>query len=465
MVLVLLGAAVVSTTAFAMFSSKHDMWARVAAIIGLVEALIWGLCLTNTVLLTIDAHQLRVPGITRCAVVGVALNGMLGWLLPAIVIGWFGGHSVVAFVLIALMSVCGFLYSLLPRAAGFVLYVAFITVAMGHLLMPWLIRPDFFDWAVPLLALGLALIALCWRRLLREPNPYQMSWGTPPTLRMGRMMSAAVSGRGTISRARSRPDWLQARPDLRRCGPGHPVRSLRLALGGAGMPQTFIGWLRQSLGIVLSINMLVVWFLVLGLRHHDAQGLSSFETAGTLTLLGLVAMTCVMQAVTSSTHLMARWRIDNAELPLLALLPKLGDHVKRDVLRAALWPALRALVVAAVLLPLVVARAHQWAIELFAVLVVVTAAAHAVAFSLHVLGGDSRQSAESRVAGILALVLFLLGVLASVFSGSLRDASLLPAVLWPALLAGWIVEVALLFRIGHRGWRGLQRRPHPFLVS
>lgn len=298
MVLVLLGAAVVSTTAFAMFWSKPDMWARVAGIMALAEALVWGFCLTNTVLLTIDAHQLRVPGITRRAVAGVALNGMLGWLLPAMVIGWFSGHAVVVAVLIALMSVCGFLYSLLPRLAGLALYAGFLMTVLGHSLRQWPARPDFLALALPLLVLGLALIAICWRRLLGAPNPYQMSWSTPSTLRMGRMMSAAVSGRGTISRVRSRPQWLQARPDLRRCGPGHPVRSLRLALGGAGMPQTFMGWLRQSAGIVPSIMVLVV-LLVWGLRDQHAQGLAGVESSGTMALLGLVAGICVMQAATT----------------------------------------------------------------------------------------------------------------------------------------------------------------------
>lgn len=126
---------------------------------------------------------------------------------------------------------------------------------------------------------------------------------------------------------------------------------------------------------------------------------------------------------------------------------------------------MRTLLVAAALVLVIIARVHQRAIDIFAVLVVVTAAAQVVAFSLHVLGGDSRRMWESRVAGILALVLFLLGVLAVVFSSNRGNASPLPVVLWPVLLAGWLVEVALLFRLGRRGWHGLQQRAHPFLVK
>ena len=464
LVLVLLGAAVIGSTAFAVFSSKPDMWVRVAGIIGLTEAFVWGLCLNNSVLLTIDAHQLRVPGITRNAVVGVALNGVLGAMLPAVVIGSLGGHVVVVGILIALMSVVGFLYSVLPRAAGMALYFVFVVPVIGNFSTSWATCPDFLAWVLPILILGLALIALCWRRLTVAANPYQMTWSTPSTLRMGRMESAAVAGRGIISTLRARPDWLQARPDLRGCGPGHPVASLRMALGGAGTPLTYMGWLRQSAGIVLTTVLLVV-MLVWGLHVQHTHVLTAIESGGAMALLGIAAALCTMQAVTSTTHIMARWCLVSAELPLLALLPQLGNHVKRDVLRAALWPAMRLLLVAALLVLLVVTRVHQRAIDIFAVLVVVTAAAQVVAFSLRVVGGDRRRTWESGVAGILALVLFLLGVLAVVLSSNRGNPSSLPAVLWPALLAGWFFEIVLLWRLGRRGWRSLQQRPHPFLPN
>ncbi|MHB1272436.1 MAG: hypothetical protein ACYCZD_06610 [Rhodanobacter sp.] len=31
--------------------------------------------------------------------------------------------------------------------------------------------------------------------------------------------------------------------------------------------------------------------------------------------------------------------------------------------------------------------------------------------------------------------------------------------------AGWIFLIAVLLWLGHRGWRGLRQRPHPFLPN
>jgi hypothetical protein len=469
MVLVLLGVAVTGATAFAVFSDKPDMWVRLADMAGLVEGLIWSACLTHTVLLTVDAHQLRVPGITGRAVVGLVLNGALGSLLPALVIGAFNGHFVTVTVLIALSCVCGFLYSLLPRVAGFALFVILFNTIIDHSWRQWPARADFLVWAVPVLVSGLILIAVCWRRLIFAPNPYRASRNAPPVLRIGRMASTAHAGRSGIAAIRSRPDWLQARPDLHGCGPGHPVQSLRMALGGAGTPQTFAGWLRQSSGTVFSLSILVtflvVWMLVLSLRGQSAQILAGMESGGAMALLGVAAGICVMQAITSSTYLTARWRLVNAELPLLALLPRLGTHVKRDVLRAALWPTARTLFVAALLVLVVLARVHQQEVDIFAVLVIVTAAAHVLAVSLYVLGNGRRGAWDSRVAGILGLVLFFLGVMAVVLASHPGHAPPLLGVLWQALLAGWLIEIAMVFRVGRRGWRGLQQRPHPFLVN
>lgn len=460
--LVLGVAAVLGASAFVLFSHQNDVWVRAAGIVGLAQAMVW-MFMTNVVLITIDAHQLRLPGITRHVVLGVAINIVLAVLLPALLIGASAGHGFAVAVIIALLSMAGLLHNLLPRYVGLVLFGAWLMVIMNWAAILRSIRADFVLWALPALALVVAAVAVCWRGLVITAKPPQVSRNSPPALRLGRMLATASGGRRAAQRFDGRAGWFQTRVDLRDCGPGHPVQSLRMALGGAGTPQNFMGWLRKSVGIVFSLAMLILWLLVLGLRGQDVVG--GVESGGTMALLGVVAGICVMQVVTSSTYLTARWRQVNAELPLLALLPKLGNHVKRDVLRAVLWPAMRVLLVATLLVLVVVARVRQQAIDIFSVLVIVTAAAQVIAFSLHVVGDGRRHARDSRVAGILGLVLFFLGVTAVVLWSHPGNAPPLLGVLWQVLFAGWLIEVVMLFRVGYRGWRGLQRRPHPFLVN
>ena len=105
------------------------------------------------------------------------------------------------------------------------------------------------------------------------------------------------------------------------------------------------------------------------------------------------------------------------------------------------------------------------AIDTFVLLAVVTTGAYVLAINLHALGGDRRWTRQCAAAGILALVLFLLGVSAVVLASDGGGASSLVGVLWQGLLVGWAAEIVMLFQVGRNGWRDLQRRPHPFLVN
>lgn len=96
------------------------------------RSLRWGLCLTNTVLLTIDAHQLRYRKSRGTPWPGWRLMGA-GWLLAALVISGFSVHPVVMAVLIALTSVCDFSLQLAATFARVALYAALLMTVLG----PW----------------------------------------------------------------------------------------------------------------------------------------------------------------------------------------------------------------------------------------------------------------------------------------------------------------------------------------
>lgn len=462
-VIALLGAAVIGAVAVAIFSGKPDVSIRVAVIIGVAEALVWSFCLSNAVPLTVDAHQLRMPGVTRHVVAGVLRCAVLGWLLPALVIDGFGGHAVMAGVLIALLSVCGFLYSLLPRMPGIALYTVFIVAVIHASSRSWPTRPDFLAWALPVLVGGLALTAVCWRRLVLAPDPCQLSWSTPSALRAGRTMSAAMAGRGTVSRPRGRPEWLQAHPDLRSCGPDHPVQSLRMAFGGSGAPHTFVGWWRRPVPWSILVGLLCTGLLAFVSGGGSGRNMTVYRNAVTM-VLGWMAGICVLHAIVMPFHLSARWRLVNAELPLLALLPRLGNHLKRDVLSAALLPPLRLLLMATGLVMLMVVELHEYAIGACALLVVSGVAGNVIALTLRVVGGVSLGRLQRAAVIVSGFLLSLAGVIVTVYSSDPDSSRQLLGVLWSGLFVGWLVFVVMLFWLGRNGWLGLQQRPHPFLV-
>lgn len=459
--LVLFVAAAAGATAFAIFSHKPDRWVRVACVIGIAEALIWPLCLSTTILLTIDAQQLRLPHIQRQAVAGTLINLWLGALLPALMIGWFGGHALAAALVIGLMVVAGCLYSLLPRLVSMGLYMSGIVLMSGKSLRQLPTHANFTDWAWPVLLVSVAVMVICWRRRVMAVDPYRLSWHSPMALRLRRGMSLAVAaGRGRAPTV-LHPDWLQVRADLCNCGPGHPVTSLRMALGGTYMPLTMASWLRRYAVALAAIAVFVAWFVVGDLRAMTFSQLRAGDALVALMLCGAAA--CMMSALSCLTEIRVRWRSVSAELSLLALLPGLGDKVKRDLLRAALLPPSWMLLVAAflVLAALPCIGTHE---DIFALLMVFGTLGYVVAFTLRVAGGCASAQWEARIAVLLGFLLFigtlLTGVL-SVDAGTTRTGI---DLLYATLLLGWLIAGVILLRLARSGWQALQRRSHPFLA-
>lgn len=180
--------------------------------------------------------------------------------------------------------------------------------------------------------------------------------------------------------------------------------------------------------------------------------------------LGVVSPLLVL---THTKQLQRRWSRCNAELPLLALLPGLGDsaQARRALLRASLLPML-----------------GLQTLLLLATMVLLG--------YLHLTRGGDALLLLSQLAGMALLVAFDLTVLGNVAIGLgwttvllgsgylLVNASCvvaLPLFDGHALVArtGVLTAMALLWAslltplviVGHRGWRGLQRRPHPFLAN
>jgi len=163
-----------------------------------------------------------------------------------------------------------------------------------------------------------------------------------------------------------------------------------------------------------------------------------------------------------------RWRRTKAELPLLALLPGLGDAgaLRIDLLRAALA---RPLAVQALLLALVLAAAFAMhagpQMLLFATLAQLGCAATIVALTLSVFGGLPLPGwgVGVMLGGMILLV--IASTFVPMFATLARHPYPLGKGVGVGLLVGWSVAAAVLFWLGRHGWRGLQRRQHPFLMD
>jgi hypothetical protein len=187
------------------------------------------------------------------------------------------------------------------------------------------------------------------------------------------------------------------------------------------------------------------------------------NVVGWLGLMGGIALMAM-----GSLQPWVRWRRGNAELPLLALLPGLGDAdaLRRNLLRAALERplALQALLLALVLGTALAMHASP-SLLLFIALGQFGCAGVVVATTLAVFGGKPLPGW-----GMSALLTGM-GLLVSastfvpLFATLGRHALPLGEGSVAGLAIAWSAMVVVLSWLGQRGWHGLRQRPHPFLIQ
>ena len=417
-------------------------------------------------LLAREAHRLRLPALGREVIASLTLYVLLTIALPAAVFAGIGGHAAVALTEMALCAGIGMAYANLPSRIGFFVYLA--ALLGGHtgswLPMPTTSPDGFLAWAAPCtLALWL-LIAYCWRSSVQ--HDFGLDGTRRPIILNLRMQTWYGRGRASNMEAESirrRSKWLQPVADLRRCGPGHTVRSLRIAMGGWGMPLTASSRLRQ-LGVLLAGTVLSL--LVMAMANHgdafmhDVSGRIAFAMFF-LSIFGSAL------ALAQAQMLQNRWKRPNAELPLLALLPDLGDgaQVTRALLQANLLPALCVQALLA-LAALGCAAALRMDAGTCVVLLLgpLTGAALAIAFALTTLGGVRIRDGWQVTLALWGYLLICLTPMLALPLFANQPPIRHPVVALIAAIA-WATLFAPLLRLAQRGWRGLQQRPHPFLPN
>jgi len=322
--------------------------------------------------------------------------------------------------------------------------------------------------------LALLLVdAVRWRQLLRSDSDNELGFASSMLMQFRRQGGASgwngLQQLDSSQLIRQRPDWMQPRADLGKAGPQSPVRALRVALGGWYVPKTLTGHLRAAAPVLLPILLYlpVMAFMQAGESRHGHAARSALLSMGIGVVSGLSVVGGLMLAAMAMLVIHQRWKRANAELPLLALLPGLGDaHAcKRALLRAAFGVPIGAQLL---LLACVLAAALVMHPPFLAVLLVVLAQFAAIgamaAQVLCTLGGCKLHVGVLAPIYVVLTVLFCLSTFAPLLGTDNHPWSGL-APLEHSLLASWIVLAAVLLWLGRRGWRALLARPHPFLPN
>ncbi|MGO4502246.1 MULTISPECIES: hypothetical protein [unclassified Dyella] len=468
---VLLAAGASAFALFGLHGAERVYWAPVTGMLvatGVFMLTLFGL--SPCLLLAIDGRKMRLPCVEREASGAVLLYGVLLVIVPSVVIGSLGGYTWNVMAALAAAVTAGLAMALLPRVFSFFIW---LLPAVFNMLQPVFHLPRPAEPGFPLLggtiALVFALIALgCWRRVAHSDQPYG-GMGAPMMMQFG---AASRGGWGSWGGAgmdastliRRNPAWLQPRVELRQSGPAHPVTSLRIGLGGVFAPLT-TGGRAMQLSIVLGASLIFVLQLgVQAVQRHPGHFSESFVHTGLVGMLMWgVGFGGSMIALLPIAQLVQRWMKQNAELPLLALMPGLGDaaHVKRRLLCASLLPPLAALGALMVLALVLATLLHASAIGTCALMLTLCGAmAFVSAFVVSVLGGRPLGRWPSIGLCLFGYVLFSVSIMVPLLSSGDQVHGY---VTW--FVGAWGVLLALLAWLALRGWRGLARRPHPFLAN
>lgn len=460
------------------FSSHGTHWQLpFLGIYCLAAFFFWAFHLSSLLLVAIDARQLRIPGISQTVVRSLICYGVLVVAAPLLVLVPFGVNALVVVVCVTVAVLAGLAFVLLPRYIS--MFIGFLPVLwpnLDHLIhIPSPVDLRFISWAVGAMLVFLLIDVLRWRQLLHAESKTELGLRSAMVMYFRNQGATGywggLSRQSSSQRLRQLPDWLRVRADLSKVGPRTPVLALCTALGGWYVPQTWASVVRQLLPRVLLPLLLILLMVLLQFddpRSLHGSGLHHAWLDAGIGIIGWFGLSGgAMLTALSALVLEQRWSRTNAELPLLALLPGLGDAraVRRHLLLAALGKPVLA---QTLLLMVVVGAARMMHVGTQAVMFVTVAqlgcAGVLVALALSIFGGRRLPGWGRMVLLISVSALVLFSAMIPLIT--LGSHPWQPGVgLQSVLVAGWLVLAVVLLWLGRRGWQGLQRRPHPFLAN
>ncbi len=450
--------------------------ARIALIAyGAGTAFTWAFYMPACFLLAYDARRLRIPGLERAAMQAI-------WLSAAATIALgtaFAAHGLGAATsaaLIALTSAAGFAFSLLPRYLS--VFVGFLP-ALGQFLQRVVpVFPRLGDPRAPLWYGAMAVLftlacVLRWRQLMAGgAEPSGLSSSLVMQLRSNGGMGnwGSVRQAGTNQLIRQRPAWLQPEADLRDTGPASPVTTLRVALGGWFVPQTWRGMFRQALVVAWPIGMFALVMLMTRAGDGHPGRWKDVLEGFAMGMGGVLCLTASLGApLIGALVLRQRWSTPQRELALLAVLPGLGtpQQARGALLRAALIRPVAINLLLALGAYVVAVALHLSALAALAVVAgPLLCAGAGVALSLDALGGHPLPGwGLGLICSVVAIVVFTTGFTALIASQLRQDGTWSTSpTLWSSFIGMMLLVTAMLVWIGRRGARALLAQPHPFLA-
>jgi hypothetical protein len=455
---------------FGLASTKPDWPVKSAYLLGINLVYLWAFLFPGSFLLALDARTLRLPGVGRTVVFSLLLYAFLCVVPATLALGAFGGDMVTIATLLTLCIVISLAFALLPRyiAMWFGFLPALHMGLRDHLSLPGPDSTQFVDWALPAVFLVCLVVVLRWRTLLHSERSCQQGMRSALVMKYRFSSDGKTAWNMDCSTNRrvllTRPDWLQGRADLSRVGPRHPLRSLRVALGGLYVPRTWAGHLRTHSPTLLSMLLIVPVMLLIFPDVHDASDLWQGIFIGFIGWIGVFGSFMLFNI---GTTLLRRQRSrTNTEMPLLALMPGLGstDSTKRALLRAGLGLPLSGMTLLLLLVLTAAWLLHLRGLALAAVSMSQIGSAMAVvAMALDVLGGRPLSRWLTWTVSYVLLALMALSVILPLtFLG--RHPMSHAQVLIEVMLSAWVVFALVMALVGRRGWKAYTDRPHAFLT-
>ncbi|MBD8872332.1 hypothetical protein [Rhodanobacter sp. DHB23] len=446
-------------------------------------AYFWLCVMACLLLVATDARRLRLPGVERVVAGSMLLYGLASVALPLALFMPARGDAATITLVSALAAGAGLAVALLPRYFTLVLgFLPALAIGARHRIhVPFPGEPGFVALGAALLVVLVMVNMFRWRQLLRAEAPVETGMGGAMVMqyRHSGAMAGSYGALGAAWGDTLRHDGAasahlrqgKATPSvcLDGVGPNSPVLALRVALGENLAPQTLRAHARRFMRLGLPLLLFIPAMAVMqaGEAHGDVLhkvmrgvGINVIAWFGLMGGMALMAMGSLLP--------WARWRRANAELPLLALLPGLGEaaSLRRDLLRAALGRplALQALLLALVLGVALAMHAGP-SLLLFATLCQFGCAAVVAASVLGAFGGKALPGWG------MGVLLTGMGALAAastfvpLFATLGKDPQPLAAGAVAGLAVAWATATMVLLWLGRRGWRGLRQRPHPFLAN
>jgi hypothetical protein len=394
-------------------------------------------------------------------------------VLPATLLyGLAGGDMLSIALLLTLCVLAGLSIALLPRyfamLAGFM--PALHNATASTLPIPGPSDPRFLTWAPIAAALLIVICVLRWRKLMNHVGPHTNGFSDAMVLQFRRSGLAnswsSTGGLDCTQQVRQRPDWMQPQADLHNAGPQHPRMALRIALGGWYLPKTFRGHV-QAWAPTLVVMLIPATVIALTYSRTHVLVAVLWQTF-VMFAIGWGALFGSLGVMIVSVMLLGqRWRRVNTELPLLALLPGLGDAAasKTQLLRTTLTRPLR--VQAALLVSVVALSIYAHLPPASLLLLVISqlgCAAALLACVLATLGG--RPIPGWGLTTLMTVLATLVGAISFLPGSLVGDQPWTPATTFVvAILSAWLVMGVVLAWLGRRGWQGWRARPHAFLAN